>query len=167
VGFDTNGDGSATNDRPLLSNAHAPTTAIGIDGVLLNATAQPGTYFDVATLNKTGNLVAVAPGSVHFLVPVGSGNVARNSFNQPGVQYWNLSVQKDIPAAFTHLEGASFQIRAEAQDVGNHNNVEPVDTNVLDAGASSFLNTSQTRSNVNNGSLAQGRVLRFWAKFSF
>jgi hypothetical protein len=167
VGFDTNGDGSAANDRPILSNSHAPTTAIGIDGALLGITSQPGTYFDVAALNTSGNAVVVAPGSVHFLVPVGSGNVGRNSYNQPGVQYWNLSVQKDIPAGFTHLEGASFQIRAEAQDVGNHNNVEPVDTNVLNAGLSSFLNGQQTRSNANNGSLAQGRVMRFWAKFSF
>jgi hypothetical protein len=167
AGADTNGDGSAFNDRPSLSNSHAPTTAIGIDGALLGITSQPGTYFDVATLNQTGNPVAVAPGSVHFLIPVGSGNVRRDSYNQPGVQFWNLSVQKDIPAGFTHLEGASFQIRAEAQDVGNHNNVEPVDTNVLNAGVSSFLNPSQTRSNVNNGSLAQGRVMRFWAKFSF
>lgn len=167
VGFDTNGDGSAANDRPILSNAHAPTTAVGIDGALLGITPQPGTYFDVASLNQSGNAVVVAPGSVHFLVPVGSGNVGRNSFSQPGVQFWNMSVQKDIPAPFKHLESSSFQIRAEAQDVGNHNNVEPVDTNVLDAGAPAFLNTSQTRSNVNNGSLAQGRVLRFWAKFSF
>jgi hypothetical protein len=167
AGADTNGDGSAFNDRPSLSNPHAPTTAIGIDGAVLDPTVQPGTYYDVATFNQTGNLVAVAPGSVHFLIPVGSGNVRRDSYNQPGVQFWNLSVQKDIPAGFTHLEGASFQIRAEAQDVGNHNNVEPVDTNVLNAGVSSFLNPSQTRSNVNNGSLAQGRVMRFWAKFSF
>ena len=168
VGFDTNLDGSAANDRPTLSNPRAPLTAVGIDGALLDPTLPAGTvYYDVATFNQSGDLVAVAPGSVHFLVPVGSGNVARNSYNQPGVQFWNLSVQKDIPAAFTHLEGASFQIRAEAQDVGNHNNVEPVDTNVLNVGLSSFLNTSQTRSNVNNGSLAQGRVLRFWAKFAF
>jgi hypothetical protein len=167
VGFDTNGDGSAANDRPTLSNPRAPFSAVGIDGVLLDVTAQPGTYFDVATLNQSGDFVAVAPGAVHFLVPVGSGNVGRNSYNQPGVQFWNLSVQKDIPAGFTHLEGANFQIRAEAQDVGNHNNVEPMDTNVLNAGVSSFLNPSQFRSNVNNGSLAQGRVMRFWAKFSF
>jgi carboxypeptidase family protein/TonB-dependent receptor-like protein len=167
VGFDTNGDGSAANDRPTLSNPHAPLTAVGIDGVLLGATSQPGTYFDVATANQSGNLVPVAPGSEHFLVPVGSGNIRRNSYNQPGLQFWNVSVQKDIPAGFTHLEGATFQIRAEAQDVGNHNNVEPVDTNVLNTGLSSYLNRSQTRSNVNNGALAQGRVMRFWAKFSF
>ncbi|HXP07248.1 MAG TPA: hypothetical protein VN828_02070, partial [Acidobacteriaceae bacterium] len=167
VGLDTNGDGSATNDRPTLSNPRAPYSAIGIDGELLGVSSHPGAYFDAATLNQSGNLIAVTPGSVHFLVPVGSGNVRRNSYNQPGVQFWNLSIQKDIPAAFTHLEGASFQVRAEAQDVGNHNNVEPVDTNLLDAGAASFLNTSQTRSNVTNGSVAQGRVLRFWAKFIF
>ena len=167
VGFDTNGDGSAANDRPNLSNPRAPFSAVGIDGELIGATDQPGTYFDVASLNQSGNLVPVDPATVHFLVPVGSGNVRRNSFNEPGVQFWNLSVQKDIPAGFTHLEGASFQIRAEAQDVGNHNNVEPMDTNVLNAGVSSFLNPSQFRSNVNNGSLAQGRVMRFWAKFNF
>jgi hypothetical protein len=167
VGFDTNGDGSAANDRPSLSNARAPFSSVGIDGELLGVTSQPGTYFDVTTLNQTGDLVAVAPGAVHFLIPVGSGDVRRNTYNEPGVQFWNLSVQKDIPAGFTHLEGASFQIRAEAQDVGNHNNVEPMDTNVLNAGLSSFLNPSQFRSNVNNGSLAQGRVMRFWAKFNF
>ncbi|HEY4054483.1 MAG TPA: carboxypeptidase regulatory-like domain-containing protein [Terriglobales bacterium] len=167
VGFDTNGDGSAANDRPSLSNPRAPFSAVGIDGELLGITSQPGTYFDVVALNQTGNTVPVDPASVHFLIPVGSGNVRRDTFNQPGVQFWNLSVQKDIPAGFTHLEGASFQIRAEAQDVGNHNNVEPMDTNVLNAGLSSFLNPSQFRSNVNNGGLAQGRVMRFWAKFNF
>jgi hypothetical protein len=167
VGFDTNGDGSAANDRPSLSNGRAPFSSVGIDGELLGVTSQPGTYFDVASLNQSGNLVAVAPGSVHFLIPVGSGNLRRNTYDQPGVQFWNLSVQKDIPAGFTHLEGATFQIRAEAQDVGNHNNVEPMDTNVLNAGLSSFLNPSQFRSNTNSGSLAQGRVMRFWAKFNF
>jgi hypothetical protein len=167
VGFDTNGDGNSANDRPSLSNNRAPFSSVGIDGELLGVTSQPGTYFDVASLNQSGNLVAVAPGSVRFLIPVGSGNLRRNTYDQPGVQFWNLSVQKDIPAGFTHLEGATFQIRAEAQDVGNHNNVEPMDTNVLNAGLSSFLNPSQFRSNTNSGSLAQGRVMRFWAKFNF
>ncbi len=166
-GLDTNGDGSSANDRPLLSNRKAPYTNVGIDGEYLGVTTTPGTYFDLGANNATGATNPIDPATAHFLIPLTSGNVGRNSYNEPGVQYWNLALEKDIPATFFHLEGASFQLRAEAQDVGNHNNVEPVDTNLLDVGTSSFLNSQLQRSNVNNGSLAQGRVMRFWAKFSF
>ncbi len=171
-GLDTNGDGSTANDRPDLSNRLAPYSAVGIDGSFVADAngngGTPGAYYDLAANNASSALVVVDPRNEHFLIPTHSGNVRRDSFNQPGVQYWNLAIQKDIPVqSVTHLEGSSFQIRAEAQDVGNHNNVEPVDINLLDVGGSSFLNTSLQRSNVNNGSLAQGRQLRFWAKFSF
>lgn len=172
-GIDTNGDGSSANDRPLLSNPRAPYSSVGIDGAYLGPDAVTGdrpvagTYYDLATNNTQNTLLPVNPTSVHFLIPTYSGNVRRDSFRQPGVQYWNLALQKDIPAPFTHLEGASFQLRMEAQDVGNHNNIEPLDINLLQVGTPSFMNASIARSNSNNGSLAQGRVVRLWAKFNF
>ncbi|AXC09458.1 Oar protein [Acidisarcina polymorpha] len=172
-GIDTNQDGSAANDRPVLSNAKAPYTSIGIDGAYLGpdavtgANPTPGVYYDLGINNTAGTLNPVDPNAVHFLIPTQSGNVGRDSFRQPGVQYWNLAVEKDISASFTKLEGAEFQFRVEAQDVGNHNNVEPLDLNLLGVGGSTFLNPSVARSNVNNGPLAQGRVLRLWAKFNF
>ena len=168
MGFDTNGDGSAANDRPSLSNPRAPFSSVGIDGALLDPTLQPGTvYFDVAALNQTGDAVPVAPGNVHFLfqwVPGTSGETATTSRECSS----GICRSRKIFLLHSRIwKAQAFQIRAEAQDVGNHNNVEPMDTNVLNAGVSSFLNPSQFRSNVNNGALAQGRVMRFWAKFNF
>lgn len=176
LGLDSNGDGNAANDRPLLANPKAPYSSVGIDGAygynpklpLDPDNPTPGVYYDLATNNTQNTWVPVATSSVHFLIPTQSGNVRRDSFRQPGVQYWNLALQKEIPAPFTHhLENARFQLRAEAQDVGNHNNVEPMDLNLLGVGGSSFLNSSVQRSSANNGNLAQGRMLRFWAKFVF
>ena len=173
-GIDTNGDGSSANDRPTLSNAHAPYSAVGIDGAFLGPDAVTGNlpvagaYYDLATNNTSGTLVPVNASAVHFLIPTASGNVRRDSFRMPGVQYWNLALQKNIPLhALTHLEGNVLQLRAEAQDVGNHNNVEPFDIDLLDVGTSNFMNPSLNRSSASNGNLAQGRIIRLWAKFTF
>jgi len=59
-GFDTNGDGNAFNDRPLIGSASAPLTTGGIDGAFVGGNT--GTYYDIANaLNTTGNLVVVNP----------------------------------------------------------------------------------------------------------
>jgi hypothetical protein len=86
--------------------------------------------------------------------------VGRNSFNNPGSTIWNVALEKDAPAPWTHLESAAFQFRAEAQDVGNHNDVNTLNTNVLLIGTPNYLNVANARASTS-------RVLRFWVKFSF
>jgi hypothetical protein len=164
-GLDTNGDGSAFNDRPLLGNPHAPLNTAGIDGVYLGATQ--GAYYDLASANSpAGTLVPVSPSQVHWLVPFGDASITpleigRNSYTNPGSTVWNVAAEKDIPAPWTHLESARFEIRAEAEDVGNHNDVGPLDTNVLHIGSgNTYLNPGNTR-------ISTARNVRFWAKFIF
>ena len=71
-----------------------------------------------------------------------------------------MALEKDIPARFTHLENGQFVLRAECQNLGNHNNVSILDTNLLDVGTSSFLDKSAAR----EGTF---QSLRLWAKFTF
>jgi hypothetical protein len=164
-GIDTNGDGSAFNDRPLLGNRGKPLDTAGIDGAYFGLT--PCSYYDVASANSpAGTLVPVTPDQVRWLIPFGDASITpleigRNSYTNPGSTVWNVAAEKDIPAPWTHLEGARFEIRAEAQDVGNHNDVGPLDTNVLHIGSgNTYLNPGNTRINT-------ARNVRFWAKFSF
>jgi Carboxypeptidase regulatory-like domain/TonB-dependent Receptor Plug Domain len=165
-GIDTNGDGSAFNDRPLLGNRRAPLNTAGIDGAYLVG-GTPGAYYDLASANSpAGTLLPVTPDQVHWLVPSGGAEITpyeigRNSYTNPGSTVWNVAAQKDIPVPWAHLEGARFEIRAEAEDVGNHNDVGPLDTNVLHIGSgNTYLNPGNTR-------IASARNVRFWAKFSF
>jgi len=176
-GLDTNGDGSAFNDRPLLGNKHTPDDAVGIDGIYLpcpqdashnclpgTASGTPGVYYDLAVNNQSTNnaLSVVTPTTVHYLIPYGPQFLhqenGRNSFKNPGTTLWNVAVQKDIPIA--HWESSALQLRAEATDVGNHNDVNPLDINLLQVGTSNFENVSNARAST-------ARNLRFWAKIRF
>jgi hypothetical protein len=163
VGLDSNGDGSASNDRPLIMNRKAAFDSVGIDAIYVDQN-QPGTYYDLKTLNTTGVENVVDPSTVHWVVPFGSQyttqGIGRNSYANPGLQFWNLALQKDLPLHLAKLENSAFQFRVEAQDVGNHNNVGPVDTNLLDVGTSTFTDKSSAREQ-------DFRSLRLWAKFVF
>jgi hypothetical protein len=166
-GVDVNGDGSAANDRPLIGNAHAPITTAGEDGFYIKG-GTPGVYYDLVAFNQSPAsarlLKVVTSDQVHWLVPHGTQftgqGVGRNSFENPGQQFWNVAVQKDVPAPFTHLEGARFVFRAEGQNVGNHNNVSPLDNNVLHVGLGTYLDTVSKRESTNQS-------FRLWAKFMF
>ena len=174
-GVDTDNDGSIFNDRPLVGNARAPISTAGIDGYYLQpytdangnvTTPTPGVYYDLAANNQNGTLNVVTPDQVHWLVPDGGAEIVpfeigRNSFRNPGTTNWNVAVEKDIPAPWMHVESAAFQLRAEAQDVFNHNDVGILDTNILHIGSgNSYLNSDQKR-------VSTARNLRFWAKLSF
>jgi len=162
LGLDTNGDLNPYNDRPLVGNPHASINTVGIDGSYLGAT--PGTYYDLAANNVSGAVNAVAPDQVRFLIPNGSQyttkEVGRNSFENPGQSFWNAAVEKDIPAKFRHVENGQFVLRAEGQNIGNHNNVSVLDTNLLDAGTTAYLNKSAAREDTYQN-------FRLWAKFIF
>lgn len=159
-GIDSNGDGITSNDRPIEMDRKAPYTAVGIDGKYIGAAT--GTYYDLYSCYAGNNCSKVVdPAQQRFLIPYGQrGNVSRNSFKNPGIQYWNMAVQKDVPLHIKNLEGSALQFRCEALDVGNHNNVGTLDLDLLDLGTTPFLNRSTARE-------SDGRQIRFWAKFSF
>ena len=162
-GLDANGDGSTANDRPLVGNARQPIGTVGIDGTYVKGT--PGVYYDLVANNQTNALNVVTPNQVHFLIPysgqyTGRG-VGRNSFENPGQQFWNVAAQKGIPLGkVTRLESSQLVLRAEGQNVGNHNNVKPLDINLLDVGTPQFTNKSNRRENTYQN-------FRLWAKFVF
>jgi outer membrane receptor protein involved in Fe transport len=114
-GIDSNGDGSTTNDRPVVGNKSKPLNTAGIDGVYLGAPT-PGQYFDLAAVNApVATFVPVTPDQVHWLIPFGPQfvpqEIGRNSYRNPGTTVWNMALQKDIPAPWTHLENAAFNLR--------------------------------------------------------
>lgn len=163
AGIDTNNDLNPYNDRPLVGNRHLPISAVGIDGAYVGGT--PGTYYDLAANNgPTGALNIVTPDQVRFVIPSGSQyttkEVGRNSFQNPGQSFWNVALEKDIPTKFRHLESGQFVFRGECQNLGNHNNVSTLDTNLLDVGTAAYLNKSNARENTSQS-------FRLWAKFVF
>jgi outer membrane receptor protein involved in Fe transport len=168
-GRDINGDSSATNDRPVLSNVSAPITSVGVDGSYIGGTS--GTYYDYAVYNASPSSArvrtAVSPGNVHFLVPNATNGalmvtqeVGRNSYLNPGQQYWNMALEKAIPTPFSHLEHGQFVFRVEAQQLGNHNNLTYYTNNVTQVGLTTFQNRSNAREPNN-------QHLRLWAKYQF
>jgi hypothetical protein len=155
-GLDTNGDGSTANDRPLVGNPHKPIDTVGFDGTYLGLTQ--GVYYDGVTGNPT------TADNVHWLVPNGpqftTQEVGRNSYENPSAQYWNIAVEKDVPSTWLHFERGMFVFRVEAQNFTNHNNIAPLDINLLDIGTTSYLNKQ-------NAVEPTFRHLLLWAKFRF
>ncbi len=155
-GLDTNGDGSSQNDRPLLGNASLPYTAVGADGSYFGAS--PGTYYDVITGNP------VSPSQEHWLVPATNGyvptEIGRNSFENPGLQYWNLALEKAVPTSWLRFDRGTLVFRAEVQNFTNHDNLGPLDLNLLDDGSPAFMNRQTAIEGMS-------RHLQLWAKFTF
>ena len=168
-GSDINGDSSTTNDRPILSNPSAPANSVGVDGSWIGGTN--GIYYDQAVYNSSPSSARVRKivnaSDVRFLVPNGangfammSKEIGRNSYANAGQQYWNVALEKAVPTPFFHLEGSSFLFRAEAQQLGNHNNVTYFTNNVTQFGLSGYQNVSNARE-------ANNQHFRLWAKFQF
>jgi hypothetical protein len=174
TGFDTNGDGNAFNDRPLIGNVHAPIDTAAIDGGNLDPTLA-GTYYDsAAALNGDGSLNPVDPGSVRWLIPYQPLNqnlhqeIGRNSFENPGSTTNNIAVEKASAPSYLHLDRGAFIIRAEVQNIGNHNDAGILDTNVADIGSPNFLNRSNARLSSPSGApFNYGRNIFLWGKFTF
>ena len=163
-GYDQNGDGSVTNDRAVVSNQSAPLESGGIDGHFIGGTT--GTYYDIANVNTTGNLVVVNPSTVHFLIPYGPGNeyltkeIGRNSYSNPGTLNNDIALEKGVGLAYLHFEHGQLILRAEAQNISNHNNTDFLNSSVSDIGSGNFLNRKNKISDA-------GRTMVLWAKVQF
>jgi outer membrane receptor protein involved in Fe transport len=161
-GWDQNGDGEASNDRPTLVNPlakinysdaciNSPTCISGIgymdpvDGLMDFNTGAPG------TLNQFKYLVYPQGSGVH-------GNVGRNTYYLPGQQYWNLSVMKNF--SFRGETKRYFQVRSDFFNAFNHPNYglvsSPTFGNVL---SGDFLNINST--------IGGGRTITLWGKIVF
>ena len=166
-GFDANGDGSTANDRPIVSNPNAPFNTAAIDSTLLATKTVPGTqgvYYSLNQYNSSSAKpkVIVDPSTVHFLVQRGqnflSQEVGRDSFLQPGYQQHDIALEKGFEVPY--FERGQLTLRAEANNVGNHNNVNPLGVNVSLFGASSQLNPVISRTGA-------GRSVVLWGLFRF
>lgn len=168
-GRDINGDSSTTNDRPILSNPSASPNLVGVDGSYIGGIS--GMYYDQAAYNASPATARVRTivqaGAVHFLVPNAANGAAliqqevgRNSFANPGQQYWNVALEKAVPVPVPHLEQGKFIFRAEAQQLGNHNNLTYFTNNVNQVGTSGYQNISNARE-------ANGQHIRLSARFQF
>ena len=157
-GLDSNGDGSAMNDRPILGNRSLALDTAGFDGAFFGPPFTPGVYYDYVTGN------AVTPSQEHWLVPSGNQylhqEIGRNSFENPGTQYWNLATEKAVPASWLHFDRGTFIFRVEAQNFTNHDNIGPLNINLLNIGTEAYLSRHDAVE-------AMNRHLLLWAKFKF
>ncbi len=109
TGFDSNSDG-VTNDRPSLSNPHAPLASYAFTGDWDGLS--PNILCDGPTLwfSPTNQCIVVSPSQVHWVVPSsGQGNVGRNSLVGPWYTSWAFSLTRTIPVH----ESQALQIRAD------------------------------------------------------
>lgn len=116
-GTDLNGDLSATNDRPSISNPNAPATSVGFansqaGGIGCDPAATG--YFDI-------NCNPVTLSQVRFLVdPTIRTNIAgRNSLRAPAYHTFDMSLQRAFKVPFTPWEQDRFEIRFEYFNVFN------------------------------------------------
>ena len=176
TGLDLNGDGSAANDRPIVVNKAASLQSVGLDGHFANAycggsgaaALGTGSFYDTNQCLNNGMPVPVTANSVHFLVPYFPNNsflpqeIGRNSFQLPGSTVNNVALEKGIGLSYLHFERGTLILRAEAQNIGNHNDSQVGDLDVLDSGAG-FATPS--RGNLNQ--TTSQRVLILWGKLQF
>jgi len=107
TGFDSNGDG-VPNDRPSLSNAHAPLASYAFTGDWAGGSAS--TLCDGPTLWFSNQCTPVTANQVHWIVPSsGQGNIGRNSLIGPWYNSWAFSLTRSIKVR----ESQSLQIRAD------------------------------------------------------
>ena len=169
AGVDTNGDGSAANDRPIIGNPNAPFQTAGIDGALIGG--NPGTYYDIGELNTIGNGLVVTANQVHFLIPYGPANqflarsVGRNTFLNPGTTTHNLAIEKGFSPEIKSFERAKIVVRAEVTNLFNHNDRTYQDVDVLDFGPAALVPTSLNTDNL--ARVDSQRTLVLWGKFVF
>lgn len=170
-GLDVNGDGSSSNDRPLVANPNAPLDTAAVDGAIIGGT--PGVYYDYGQNDTNGTFVPVQLSQVHWYVPYPytpqqmAAEIGRNSFSGPGYYMFNFALQKGFKLPLPHLESSSLVLRAEAENVFNHNNVDAAsmdldifDIQVPNTVGNSFLDKPSARFDDN-------RHLRLWVKYVF
>jgi hypothetical protein len=114
-GFDINGDGVATNDRPAISNPNAPRNSVAIFNDLCDVPSPTGYCSNDFT-------TPIALGDARFVVDpsIRTGLVGRNTLRAPTLNRFDVSLTKAIPMKFTPWENDKFEIRMDFFNVFNH-----------------------------------------------
>ena len=126
-----------------------------------------GTYYNLNIYNNPATSkqkVVVDPNTVHFLgaawsaLPLSRGRTGHLPL-QPGYQQHDLAIEKGIGLSYLHFESGTLNLRAEANNVGNHNNV-----NLLGVNVSLRCEFTAQSSCLAHGN---GRTLTLWATLKF
>jgi outer membrane receptor protein involved in Fe transport len=164
-GFDINGDGVATNDRPAISNPNAPRNSVAIFNDLCDV-ASPTGYC------TNDFITPIALNDARFVVDpnIRTGLVGRNTLRAPTMNRFDVSLQKAIGMPFTPWENDKFEIRVDFFNVFNH----PIFT--WDAGSvgglsdgdvfNTFFNQPELNGGPNN-TLRSSRSGRIQLRYSF
>ncbi len=157
-GIDLNGDGSAFNDRPAISNPNAPLNSVGFSNVISGVNSPTG-FSDV-----NGNPVNAS--DVRFLVSesIRTGLAGRNILRGPRQNRLDLSLTKSIDFGFTKLEADRFEIRFDYFNSLNTPQFAPGTGDVTDPTFNDFrFNTG----NLNIGNVNAGRIGQFQLRYVF
>ena len=155
-GIDLNGDGSAFNDRPVVSNPNAPANSVGFSNFIsenfISGAISPTGFSDL-----NGNPVNAA--DVRFLVSesIKTGLAGRNILRGPKQNRLDLSLTKSLDLGFTRLENDHFEIRFDYFNALNTPQFGPGTGDVTDTTFNDFrFNTGNLLiGNVNGGRIGQ------------
>jgi Carboxypeptidase regulatory-like domain len=157
-GIDLNGDGSATNDRPQVSNPNAPANSVAISNFFT------GLESDTGFTDLNGN--PVDPANVRFQVDqkFRSSLAGRNILRGPKQNRLDLSLTKTINLGFTPLENDRFEIRFDYFNALNTPQFAPGTGDVTDTTFNDFrFNTG----NLLIGNVNGGRIGQFQLRYVF
>ena len=162
-GIDLNGDGSAFNDRPAISNPNAPANSVGFSNFIAE-------NFISGVTSRTGfsdvNGNPVNPADVRFLVSesIRSGLAGRNILRGPRQNRLDLSLTKAMDFGFTKLEADRFEIRFDYFNSLNTPQFAPGTGDVTDTTFNDFRFNS---GNLNIGNVNAGRIGQFQLRYVF
>jgi len=162
-GIDLNGDGSALNDRPAISNPNAPANSVGFSNLIaqnfISGVTSPTGFSDV-----NGN--PINPANVRFLVSesIRTGLAGRNILRGPRQNRLDLSLTKAIPAGFFGSETSRFEIRFDYFNAFNTPQFAPGTGDVTDTAFNDFRFNS---GNLNIGNVNAGRIGQFQLRYVF
>jgi Cna protein B-type domain./TonB-dependent Receptor Plug Domain. len=114
-GFDINGDGVATNDRPALFNPNAPRNSVAIFNDLCDVPSPTGYC-------SNDFVTPIALNDARFVVDpsIRTNIVGRNTLRAPTLNRFDVSLTKAIKVPFTRWENDKFEIRMDFFNVFNH-----------------------------------------------
>jgi hypothetical protein len=155
-GIDLNGDGSATNDRPVVSNPNAPANSVGFSN-FISENFISGATSKTGFVDLNGN--PVNPGDVRFLVSesLRTGLAGRNILRGPKQNRLDLSLTKSMELKFTPMENDRFEIRFDYFNALNTPQFAPGTGDVTDTTFNDFRFNTGTLliGNVNGGRIGQ------------
>jgi hypothetical protein len=162
-GIDLNGDGSATNDRPAISNPNAPANSVAFSNFIsqnfISGAVSPTGFTDL-----NGNPVNLS--DVRYVVSesMRTNLAGRNILRGPRQNRLDLSLTKKIDLGFTRFEEDRFEIRFDYFNAFNTPQFAPGTGDVTDTTFNDFrFNTG----NLNIGNVNGGRIGQFQLRYVF